>query len=341
VDEEVFMRSPFALPHRRRRLAPLVALIALAALALAVPAALSGLSTAVPSDRTGLSVEISGPAVARSEGAAVVLVPGLMGCAHGYRHVVADLNRAGLPTIVIEPLGIGASPRPPDADYSLTAQAARLGTALDDLGVRQAILVAHGVSAGMALRLALERPALVAGIVSLEGGATESTATPGLRRALTLARLTAKLGGKHVLRQKLEQELREASGDASWVEGITFRRYFNSYGHDLEASIAALGAMAAATEPAPLAPRLPEVACPVVLLVGEAPHSGGIDAAEIDRLTAALPDLTVQRLPGCGHYIMEEQPAAVVAAVQALAPRVVAFRAKTPPPPVAGAGMGP
>jgi pimeloyl-ACP methyl ester carboxylesterase len=46
------------------------------------------------------------------------------------------------------------------------------------------------------------------------------------------------------------------------------------------------------------------------------PHRGGPDEAEIARLRRSLPTLVVQRLAGVGHYIYEEDPHAVVAAVR-------------------------
>src|SRR3954470_9594617 len=60
-------------------------------------------------------------------GKSVILVPGLFGSAYGYRHLLVLLPAAGFRTIVIEPLGIGRSPRPRLANYSLTAQADRIG----------------------------------------------------------------------------------------------------------------------------------------------------------------------------------------------------------------------
>src|SRR2546425_7783099 len=70
----------------------------------------------------------------------VVLIPGLFGSAFGYRSVLPRLVDAGYRTIVIEPLGIGASARPEHADYSLTAPADRGAAALDRLGVRDPIV---------------------------------------------------------------------------------------------------------------------------------------------------------------------------------------------------------
>lgn len=313
------MRSP---PRVRRSLIlplPFLLLILLAVQLTAYRGLPTGpAATAAATAEPELSVEVSG------RGPDVVLVPGLLGCAYGYRHVVPALNEIGLRTIVVEPLGLGASPRPPEADYSLTAQAGRVAAVMDRLQASGAIVVAHGAMAGMAMRLALQRPDLVGGIVSLEGGGAEEAATPGVRRALDLAGLAARLGAGRAVRDRMQKGMEEASGDPSWVDGLTVKRYFSGYARDLQGSLAALKAMLTAEEPEPLAPRLAELHCPVILLLGEAPHDGAVAPEEVARLQAALTDLEIRRLPGCGHYVMEEDPAAVVAAVRALRPHLAA-----------------
>src|SRR2546422_6582027 len=83
-------------------------------------------------------------------GEPVVLVPGLLGSACGYRHLIPLLVGAGYRAIVFEPLGVGTSARPERADYSLSAQAERLATVLDTLRVRQAVIIGHDVGAAIA-----------------------------------------------------------------------------------------------------------------------------------------------------------------------------------------------
>jgi alpha-beta hydrolase superfamily lysophospholipase len=102
-----------------------------------------------------LTVTVSGA------GDPVVLVPGLFGSAFGYRRLIPLLTDAGYRAIVVEPLAIGTSARPEHADYSLTAQADRIAAALDQLGVRHAIVIAHSLGASMAYRMAYRRPDLV------------------------------------------------------------------------------------------------------------------------------------------------------------------------------------
>jgi len=57
------------------------------------------------------------------KGPDVVLIPGLFGSAFSFRRVTALLASEGYRTIVVEPLGVGDSARPKEADYTLTAQA--------------------------------------------------------------------------------------------------------------------------------------------------------------------------------------------------------------------------
>lgn len=130
-----------------------------------------------------LQVTVSG------KGPDVVLIPGLFGSAFAFRHVIPLLTGAGYRSIVVEPLGVGHSARPPKGDYSLTAQADRIEKALDALQVRDAVLVSHSIGTSMALRLAYRHPERIRAVVSLEGGPAEEVSTPGFRRAMKLAPL--------------------------------------------------------------------------------------------------------------------------------------------------------
>jgi len=248
----------------------------------------------------------------------VVLVPGLLGSAFGYRAVIPLLTAAGYRAIVVEPLGIGGSARPEHADYSLTAQADRIAAVLDRLSVRHAVVVAHSLGASMAFRLAYRRPDLVAGIVSLDGGPAEAAATRAFRRAMKFAPWIKLFGGVKLVRKKIRGQLIKASGDASWVSEQVVDGYTAAAAHDLDGTLKAFLAMAERREPERLRPHLAEVRCPVRLLLGTATHEGGVSAEEVAVLAAALPLFIVDSVPGAGHFIYEEQPAVVVTAVRRL-----------------------
>jgi len=248
----------------------------------------------------------------------VVLVPGLFGSAFGYRTLIPLLTEAGYRAIVVEPLGVGGSARPEHADYSLTAQADRIAAALDRLDVRHAVVIAHSLGASMAFRLAYRRPDLVAGIVSLDGGPAERAATRAFRRAMKFAPWIRLFGGVNLVRRKIRGQLIRASGDSSWVTDSVVAGYTAGAAHDLNATLKAFLAMAERREPERLRPHLPEVRCPVRLLLGTAIHEGGVSEEEVAVLAAALPALVVDSVLGAGHFIYEEQPAIVVAAVRRL-----------------------
>lgn len=251
-------------------------------------------------------------------GPPVVLLPGLLGSAYGYRNVVRSLRDEGYRAITIEPLGVGRSSRPQTADYSLTAQAQRVGAVLDSLEVRDALLIAHSIGSSIALRLSYLRPDLVRGILSLEGGVAESATTSGFRRAMKLAPLL-KLLGVGFIQERIEKELRESSHDPSWVTDEVVRRYTEGAEGDLSATIDAYVAMARATEPDSLAPLLPEIMVPVYLLIGGFPHGNGPRAEEVKVMTAGLPFFVVDTLPNVGHFPHEEAPDEVMYAVRRLA----------------------
>ena len=307
---------PPAAPAQAPAPAPANASLGLPASARVVLLPSSLLPVATPSgpvsDAASLRVAIAG------EGEAVVLIPGLFGSSFGYRKLIPKLVEAGYRAIAIEPLGVGGSAKPDKADYSLTAQADRIAAALPALGVDRAVLVAHSAAASIAFRMAYRHPERVAAIVSLEGGAPEQAATAGFRRALKFAPLIRLFGGRRMIRGKVRSTLLGGAADKSWVTDEVVDGYMATGSQDLGATLRVYKRMANAHEPEPLAPRLAQVRCPVLLLLGAVPHRGGPNAAEVARMQQALPMLTVERVPGVGHFVYEEDPQAVVRAIRAV-----------------------
>lgn len=246
-------------------------------------------------------------------GEPVVFVPGLLGSAFGFRKVIAPLVERGHRVIVVEPLGFGGSSTPVGPDYSLTAQADRVAIALETMGVEQAVVVGHGVGASVALRLAARHPVLVKAIVSLDGGPAEAAATAGLRRAMRFAFLIKLFGSEGGLRRAVRSTLRECSADPGWVTDAVVDGYMAA--HDVDSTVDAFRQMAKAREPEALVPRLAEVRCPVHLVFGEAAREKGISREEIHLLAEGLASFSVQSVPHAGHFLFEEAPEAVLAAV--------------------------
>ena len=280
-----------------------------AILALAGASAAAGERQITVAPRERLHVEVAGA------GTPVVLVPGLLGSAFGFRKLVDPLVAGGYRVVVVEPLGIGGSARPEAADYSLTAQADRIAAVLSALDLDPAIVVAHSVSASMALRLAVRHPERVRAVVSLDGGPTEAAGTPGLRRAMRFAFLIKLFGGTKRIEGIVRSTLEQRSADPRWVTDDVVAGYMSAGARDLDGTLSALREIAKAREPEPLRPRLSEVRCSVHLVIGTAAHEGGISPAEIALLQESLPRFSIDRVAQAGHFVFEEKPEAVVAAI--------------------------
>lgn len=253
--------------------------------------------------------------VRMGSGRPVVLIPGFFGSTLGFGKLVPLLTAAGYQSIIVEPLGTGFSGRPPHADYSLSAQADRLAAVLDSLHIRHAPVIAHSVGGAMALRLAYRRPDLVLALVSLEGGPTERVATPEFRRAARFVPWIKIFGGINLIRHQVRRTLIASSGDTSWVTDGMVYGFTAGAAADLNGTLKAFVAMANSREPMRLEPHLHEIECPVLLVLGGARHDGGVEAGEVTELRRALDTFSVDSVPGVGHYVQEERPEAIVAAL--------------------------
>lgn len=251
-------------------------------------------------------------------GSPVVLIPGLVGGAYSWRAITQPLATRGHRVIIVEPLGTGFSSYPSHADYSLTAQADRIGQALDSLGVRHATIVAASVGSSLAMRLAYRRPELVRAVVSIDGGPVEEAATPGLRKAMKWAGLMKLFVGAGTMRRKIRHAMMANSADTTWVTDSTVRGYTAGPARDVHRTIDALHAMARSKEPELLRDHLGAINGPVRLLVGTVKHDSGVGDPEIEELKAGLADFGVDSVPGVGQFIQEERPEAVLAAVEAV-----------------------
>jgi pimeloyl-ACP methyl ester carboxylesterase len=247
-----------------------------------------------------------------------VLIPGIFGAAYGYRRITGPLVARGYRTIVIEPLGYGFSSHPKKADYSFTAQTQRIGKALDHLGVTQALFVAQSSGASIAFRLAILRPDLVRGLLSIDGGPAESAATPGMKKAFKFGGLVKLAVNESKLRHDVRKEIIRNSGDTSWVTDAVIRGYTAGQTADMNGSIDAFQRMSQSKETESLVNRLHELEQPVRLLVGTVPHPAEVPHDQRALLSSKLPDFEADSVHGSGQYIQEEQPTAVVDAVTEL-----------------------
>ena len=252
-------------------------------------------------------------------GQPLVLIPGLFGAAYTYRMLTGPLAAQGYQTIVVEPLGYGWSSHPKDADYSYSAQTERVSSALDSLGIRRALFVAQSSGAAIAFRLAVRRPDLVRGLLSIDGGPAESAATAGMKKAFKFGGGLVKFAlDESKLRHDVRREIVKNSGDTTWVTDAVIRGYTAGQTADMGGSIDAYQRMSKSKETDSLTDRLHECAMPVRLLVGTVSHPAEVTHDQREMLSDRLPNFRADRVPGSGQYIQEEQPHAVLDAVTRL-----------------------
>jgi pimeloyl-ACP methyl ester carboxylesterase len=252
-------------------------------------------------------------------GRPVVLIPGLFGGAYSYRRITGPLVAQGYRTVVVEPLGYGSSSHPKKADYSLDAQAQRIALTLERMGIRSALLIVHANSSGMGFRLAVDRPDLVRGLLSIDGGPAQSAATPELKRVFTLGAYPVKLMMDPERAQyELRDELVSSSGNKTWVTDEVVRKYSAGQIRDLDGSLDALNRMSKAHERDSLAGRLHNCSVPVLLLIGTSPHRAMVSPEDRELLRRELRRVEIQDVPGAGRYIQEEAPAVVLDALKRL-----------------------
>jgi pimeloyl-ACP methyl ester carboxylesterase len=283
---------------------------------------LAGVLTITAPDTTVLHRLVVAPAetmavTLQGSGRNIVIVPGMLGGAYGFRHVTAALVERGSRVIVVEPLGTGQSSRPKNADYSFTAQAARVAMVLDSLEVRSAVLLVHALGAPIGYRLAITRGDLTLGIVSINGGPADRLDYPGVNTALKLAPILKLFGINGHAKKKLISGLRESSYDPAWITDEVIEAYGAGYAADLWGTLGTLRRMSEADDPAPLRPNLHLLEIPVLLL-RSAELEQAIPEEDVEALRTGVADFTVETVAGAGQYIHEEKPEAVVAAVNSM-----------------------
>lgn len=311
--------GPFRRLPQARRCRDIPAMLLLSLLAAAVSAAApppDSLARSIAvAPQESLRVTMMGPEL----GAPVVIIPGLISPAYAFRNILPPLADAGVRAVVIEPLGVGHSSHPGgDADYSHTAQAARIAAVMDTLGIRSAVVMGHTVGTAMALRLAVARPDLVSRLLLLEGGALENAAVPGVKTALKFSFLVRIFGGRGRVKKEIKKGLIGNSVDSTWVTDELIERYTEGSAGDMGGVLRALKGMQKAVERDSLSPQLSSLQPPVRLLLGGGPYlNGGTGLSEgrIRSLQRRVPVFSMDSIPGVGMHLHEERPDLIVAEI--------------------------
>jgi pimeloyl-ACP methyl ester carboxylesterase len=223
--------------------------------------------------------------------------------------------------------GYGLSSKPAPFDYRNANQAKVASDLIRALGLTDVVVGGHSLGGAIALRVAVNDPAIV-GLVVMNPGIV-TTGVPPIAKYLVFPfpRLQAKIFGDPGFRANF---LRRSFVDPAIVteEVIAdLSRTSQSEGY-LRGMTNLMGQYQDADE----IPLLARVKVPTLIVWGA--QDRGKPAGEFDQLKALLPGSDTTYVPRSGHYVQEEAPAETAAGMKALADRIMAARgAPVSPPP--------
>lgn len=259
-------------------------------------------------------------AVVRGEGPAVLFLHGASASSRDFQVAVAPRLKEGFRLVLLDRPGLGYSSRPKGAER-LETQAALAAAALERLEAGPAIVVAHSFGAAVALRLALDRPELVRGLV-LIAPASHPYPGPNAWHARLAARPLAgrlfcrfavPLFGPLAAPAAVAATFRPARPPKGYIAksglNLLFRPgSFRANARDIVASRA---------EFAEQAPRYGEIQAYCLILTADE-DTVTSPRRHARALYAELPRAELIVLPGAGHAPHQVRPETVVAAVRRL-----------------------
>jgi pimeloyl-ACP methyl ester carboxylesterase len=253
----------------------------------------------------------------RGEGAPVVLLHGFPTSSHLWTGVVPLLPE-GHRVLVLDLLGFGRSDRPGDHALTLRAHAERVIAVLDLLRVERACVVGHEMGAALAQLLAVRWPARVSHLGLVSAAAFDCWPVRELKLARAMLPLTRNLPPNWLLSLLRVDLVRGYAGPERGAHSVDMylRPFAGLDGRDaLTRHLAALDV----AEVAALAARAGDVVAPTAVVWGE--HDPFLPPAVGVRLHGVLPGSTLHVVPDARHFVPEEAPAQVAAAITELLTR--------------------
>jgi len=314
-----------------------IVVLALAVLVLVTQAGVRLIQRAYPP--AGRMVEVQGARLHVVElgprdaaGPPIVMLHGASSNLRVMQHPLGERLAKTRRVILIDRPGHGWSTRDRVEDSTPLVQGRMIMEALTRLGVDRAIVVAHSWAGALGLRMALDGPDRVAGLVLLApvaypwrgdvGSYNRLIATPLIGPLLAhtitlpLGCLVTASGVRNVFAPQLMPD--DFVSDSATL--LLLRpREFIANAHDLVTLKAAVAAQA---------PRYAEIAAPVTIIAGDADKT--VSTAIHSRpLAATAPHAKLIVLPGVGHMVQYVAPDLVLAEIEAMAGRMLQPAART------------
>ncbi len=259
-------------------------------------------------------------------GPAVVLLHGNPTWGFLWRKVAAPLAAAGLRVVLPDLAGLGLSDKPRDPGFHTLENHARLvGALLDEVAPGRLVLVLHDWGGPIGLAALADRPGRLAGLVVTNTGVGPPRASTRPTRFHRFANLPVVSDAAFKLLGFPQRALHLAQADRASISGDVARAYRWPLRRlaDRTAPLA-LARMVPLGEGHPSVPGLRRSLAVATSFEGPSAIVWGDRDPVLGRalrgVAEALPRATVTRVPA-GHYLQEEAPDAIAAAVLAVARR--------------------
>jgi pimeloyl-ACP methyl ester carboxylesterase len=258
--------------------------------------------------------------VEAGRGQAVVMIHGNAGYVQDFEFGTIDMVSSGFRAIAFDRPGHGLSELPKTGHASVEEQAEMLHQALDELGIKNPILVGHSWGAAVALAYGIQYPQETAGLVLLApvaymGGGHDSGFSRLLRTPI-LGDLGLAIAKPFIARRMLSDSLKEAfypdavpeeyqkAAEKVWLG----RKQLKAFARDDLALDDSLRRLAS---------RYQEIRLPVMIVTGDKDKVISAEQNAV-RLHQAMAGSQLMVIKSAGHQIPETHPEAVLRAVEQL-----------------------
>ena len=255
----------------------------------------------------------------QGSGPVILFVHGTPTNSYEYRHVIAALSKR-FRCIAPDHLGFGQSSRPASFAYSPEAHAAVLKEFVEKLDLRDITLVVHDFGGPIGLPLALAGHSRVTRLIMMNTWAWPIDDDPKMARG---AKFIGGAMGRMLYRYanaSLTLIMPSAYGDKKKLTKEVHQKYLDVF-RDRDARVLVLYALAKALLQSrahyqSLLDRIDRLSRIPVLIVWGMKDSA-FQPYQLDRWQRVLPSARVERIDGAGHWPHEEEPARVIAAIDA------------------------
>lgn len=255
-------------------------------------------NTAPPRGETVSTGEFDIHYLSYGDGPAVVLLHGSGPGASGYSNFKQNLDtivEAGHRAIVIDMIGFGYSSKPTDRDYTTELFADTVKAALDGIGIEKCTLLGNSLGGAICIRLALDFPEFVAGLIMMAPGGIEEReayfAMPGI------AKMVSTFVGGELDREGLRSLLHMLVHDNSLVSDELVDERFAILQTQPKEVLSRMVIPSMAGE-------LANIKCPIIGFWGQNDEFNPVSGA--NKFLEQCSDCRFTTLTDCGHWVMVE-----------------------------------